>query len=343
MANDSPFLLDAWYAFGWSTEIDDRPIGRTIVGRPIVCFRAADGVAALEDTCPHRFLPLSEGSVCDGLLECAYHGLRFGKDGTCIANPLGAPPERAQARTFPVIEKHGVVWVWPGDPEAAAEELLADFSFLRAPDRAVVTGYSRVEADYQLAVDNLMDLTHVQYVHRDTRASEAYSRLEHDTRQDGEAVHRSITFPNGRPMPFYAKVMDPDALVDVTMATRWTPPSNVKLTVTVSEPDDNHAYIMGNDSAHLVTPEDVGSCHYLYAHCRDYRIDDPATDERIREWQRIGFGEQDKPILEAQQRRVANRDLMALHPVILPTDAGGVRARRILAQKIAREKEGRPR
>jgi len=331
------FLRNSWYMFAWSNEIDDAPLGRTVAGNSVVCFRGRDGIAALEDACPHRFLPLSLGTVVDGVLECAYHGLRFGEEGRCVFNPLGDPPERAAVRVYPVEERHGIIWVWPGDPALADPERIADFSFLTDPGRATVTGYAYVKADYQLAIDNLSDLTHVQFVHRDYQASEAYPRLQHDTWQDGDIVYRSITFPDGPPTPFFLNVMPADRRIDIRMETRWTLPSNIKLTASVTEPGQPDAYIMGNDSAHLVTPERDGSCHYFYAHSRDYGVGDAAMDEKIREWQRIGFGEQDKPVLEAQQKRIGDRDLMKMRPVILPTDAGSVRARRILAQHIARE------
>ena len=331
------FLRNSWYIFAWSDEIADAPLGRTILDEPVVCFRGANGLVALADTCPHRFVPLSLGSVQEGVLECAYHGLRFGNGGRCVFNPLGDPPERAIVRSYPVAERHGAIWIWPGDPQLADPDLIADFAFLTDPGRSTVTGYAYVRADYQLAIDNLSDLTHVQFVHRDFQASEVYPRLQHDTWQEGEAVYRSITFPDGAPAPFFHGVLDPAQHVDVTFITRWTLPSNIKLTARVTEPGRPDDYLMGNHSAHLVTPERNGSCHYFYAHSRDYRIGDPETDANVREWQRIGFGEQDKPVLEAQQKRIGNRALMDLRPVILPTDAGAVRARRILAQRIARE------
>lgn len=336
------FLRNTWYVFGWAEDVGERPLGRKIAGEDIVCFRGRDGLVALADSCPHRFVPLSLGNVTDGVLECAYHGLRFGSEGRCVFNPLGDPPERAVVKTYPVVERDRVIWVWTGDAARADPDKIADFSFLTMPGRATVTGYAYVRADYQLAIDNLSDLTHIQFIHRDFQASEAYSRLEQDTWQDGDDVYRSLTFPNGRPATFLQGFLSPERLIDFTMETRWTLPSSIKLTATVTEPGAPDQYIIGNDSAHLVTPEDEGSCHYFYAHSRDYGVGDPAADEKVREWQRVGFGEQDKPVLEAQQRRVGNRDIMQLRPVILPTDVGGVRARRILAQRIAHERKGEP-
>lgn len=337
------FLRNIWYVFGWSNEIVEGPLGRTIAGMPIVVFRSATGVlAALYDRCPHRFMSLSRGKQIGDSIECPYHGLRFGASGDCTHNPLtGEPHPAARVAAFKIVERHSVLWLWLGDAEGADEGLIPDFGFLTEDGRATVRGYTRAAAGYQLAIDNLNDLTHVQFVHRDFQASEVYDRLEHRTWQEGDTVYRSITFPNGRPANFFHSVIEPEHLVDVTFMTRWDLPSVIKLTAKVNEPGRPDAYLFGNHSAHLVTPETETSCHYFYAHSRDYQLDDPAADAAVAEWQRVGFGEQDKPILECQQANIGDAELMDLRPLILPTDAGAVRARRILAQRIKQEQVAR--
>lgn len=333
------FLQNAWYPSAWSDEVADRPLGRTIAGHPLVIFRTDKGVSALRDRCPHRFMSLSEGRVADGALECPYHGLRFGPDGGCALNPLtGAAMPAVKAGSYPVRELHGIVWVWLGSRQAADDVSPPDFSFLMEPGRAVVKGYAWVGADYQLAVDNLNDLTHVQFVHRDFQASEVYGQLQHKTWRVADDIYQAITFPNGRPARFFHSVMDPERRVDVTFQTKWSAPSLIKLTATVTEPGREDAHLFGNHSAHLIAPENAGSCHYLYAHARDYRLDDPGTDAAVARWQAIGFGEQDKPLLERQQKNLAAAEGLD-QPVVLPTDAGAIQARRMLAQMIERENQ----
>ena len=128
-------------------------------------------------------------------------------------------------------------------------------------------------------------------------------------------------------------------LIDVTFEARWNPPSLIKLTITASSSDEPGRTLFKTMSAHLVTPETATTSHYFYVNSRDHHVGDVAYDERVREWQRIGFGEEDKPMLEAQQRAIGDAELMSLKPVLLPTDAGAVRARRVLASKIAAEAE----
>lgn len=333
------FLRNTWYVFGWSSDLDDGPVGRTIADQPVMVFRDEDGgLAALRDRCPHRFMSLSRGKVIEGRIECPYHGLQFDSSGRCMLNPLtNEPLPSAWVATFPVVERYSLLWLWLGDLDVADPDLIPDFGFLTKKGRATVRGYTVARAGYQLAIDNLNDLTHVQFVHREYQASEAYGRLDHRTWQDGDTVYRSITFPNGRPANFFHSVIDPERHVDVTFTTRWDMPSLIKLTASVTEPGRPEAYLFGNHSAHLVSPETETSCHYFYAHSRDYQVDDSAADAAVAEWQRVGFSEQDKPIIERQQANIGTDELMDLLPLILPTDAAAIRARRILALRIKRE------
>ena len=72
------FLRNYWYVAGYDHEIGSKPLGRIILGEPVVLYRLEDGtVVALEDRCAHRHLPLSMGKLVGDTLECHYHGLRY--------------------------------------------------------------------------------------------------------------------------------------------------------------------------------------------------------------------------------------------------------------------------
>jgi phenylpropionate dioxygenase-like ring-hydroxylating dioxygenase large terminal subunit len=82
------FLRNYWYVAATDAEISRKPVGRMILGDPIVLFRAEDGTpVAFEDRCPHRHLPLSMGKLVGDTLQCLYHGLRFARDGHCVYIP----------------------------------------------------------------------------------------------------------------------------------------------------------------------------------------------------------------------------------------------------------------
>jgi vanillate O-demethylase monooxygenase subunit len=81
------FPLDRWYVAGFSWEFQDKPIARTLLGQPVVLFRGGGEIAALEDRCCHRHLPLSCGVIEGSAIRCGYHGLLYAHDGRCIEIP----------------------------------------------------------------------------------------------------------------------------------------------------------------------------------------------------------------------------------------------------------------
>ncbi|HSV84822.1 MAG TPA: aromatic ring-hydroxylating dioxygenase subunit alpha [Ramlibacter sp.] len=335
------FLLNAWYMIGWAKELDAGFVHRRIADQPILVYRLPSGVpAAIQDRCPHRFVPLHLGKQVGDTIECGYHGLCFGPDGRCVKNPVdGAPiPKAAQVRSYPVVARYGVLWVWPGDREAADPATIPDYSFLVDPKRATVQGYMLTKANYELAIDNLSDLTHVQYVHGEYQASEAFPNLKSEVLQDGTRITTRLTLPGGKVPFFFANAVPrPDMAVDLVYEVEWNAPSNATLRARGYVPGDRTTPRFDIRSAHIVSAETQGTCHYFFGNSRDYALDDPEADEKVRAWQRIGFVEQDKPMLEAQQASVGDRDLLEMNPVLLHTDAGSVRIRRTLRKLIQNE------
>ena len=162
------YVRNAWYMAGWNRDL---PVGiprhETILNEPIVLYRTEEGRAvALEDRCVHRLAPLSLGR-CEGAnLRCMYHGLLFAPDGRCIEIPgQELVPDRARVKAYPVAEKHSAVWLWMGDPANADESLIPDFVGYETPDYAMEPGRIDYEAPARLVHDNLLDLSHVAYVH----------------------------------------------------------------------------------------------------------------------------------------------------------------------------------
>ena len=170
--NRRPFLRNQWYTAATSAEIGATPLARTICNEPLVIFRGLDGdVAALTDRCPHRKAPLSSGEVVGNDIQCGYHGIRFAADGACTHVPGNAPIGRNfRARCFPAREIHGLIFVWLGEPSLADPALIPDFSENVKPGWTGVHGTLYVKGNYQLLIDNILDLTHVVFVHKTTLA-----------------------------------------------------------------------------------------------------------------------------------------------------------------------------
>ncbi len=188
-AKTAPWPLDAWYVACTPEEIADKPLGRRICGEAMVFHRGKDGRAvALEDFCPHRGAPLSLGFVRDGELVCGYHGLVMGCEGRATSMPGQRVAAFPAIRAFPVLERHGFVWVWPGDPAQADPAKLHPLFWADSPDWAYGGGLYHIACDYRLMVDNLMDLTHETYVHATSIGQKEIDEAPVTTRLDGEEV-----------------------------------------------------------------------------------------------------------------------------------------------------------
>lgn len=337
------YLKNTWYVAAWANEITRDLSHRTLLDEPVLMFRKEDGSAvAMTDRCPHRFAPLHLGKLIGDVVQCGYHGLRFDCQGSCVLNPHGDGkiPQAAKVKTFPVVERYSLLWIWMGDANEADASRIPDFAFLEDARRATVSGYLRVEAHYELETDNLMDLSHTQFVHANFQASDSVLQGQHEVVQDGNTLHSNLWCPNGKASPQFAmRLGDPEMMVDQWMDMRWDPPSVLRLDTGVAPTGQSRERGARSLSAHIVTPETETSTHYFFANSRDFRVDDPAMDEAIRNWQAVGFGEQDKTMIEAVQKSMGNTDLLALKPILLKNDSGSMRARRTLAQLIAAEQE----
>jgi phenylpropionate dioxygenase-like ring-hydroxylating dioxygenase large terminal subunit len=330
-------LRNAWYVAGWPEEVGRRPLRRVILNEPVVFFRNENGEAsALADSCAHRFAPLSLGHMHGDEIQCAYHGLRFDRTGICTHNPHGdgAIPRAARVRAYTLSERFGAVWIWMGDPARADASLIPDFSILG--DRAnwtAVTGYTNVRANYQLITDNLLDLSHVQFIHTGLRVGGSGVH-RHEVRQDGDTVWSMLWRDNSLPNALH-KLFWPDEASDTRAHMRWNAPSVMWLDVGVTGRGQPVEAGVALPSAHLLTPETDGTTHYFFAFLRDRDIHNAEIDARIRAIGVQAFNNEDKPVIEAQQANIGSAELMALNPALLAPDAAALRARRVLGRMIA--------
>lgn len=165
------FLGNAWYVAGFADEVTAEVLlARTICGTPLLLYRDPDSaLVAMRDACPHRSAPLSLGVYSEGVVSCRYHGLAYGRGGQCVANPHGPVTTALAGRTWPVAERYGLCWVWPGDTDQADPGLIPDLSII---DETHANGkfqcYMSTAANYQLCTDNILDLSHTDYLHPDT-------------------------------------------------------------------------------------------------------------------------------------------------------------------------------
>ncbi|MEO8653577.1 MAG: aromatic ring-hydroxylating dioxygenase subunit alpha [Ramlibacter sp.] len=339
------FPKNTWYVACTPAEIDDKPLGRKICGEQIVFYRGAEGqVAALEDFCPHRGAQLSLGQVCEGKLVCGYHGLVMGCDGKTVSMPGQRVQGFPKIRSFPVVERHGFVWVWPGDMARADAALIPHLEWAESPEWAYGGGLYHIHCDYRLMIDNLMDLTHETYVHAGSIGQPEIDETPCKTSIDGDTAVTSrfmeaITAPPFWRMAMRAHGLPDDQPVDRWQICRYSPPSHVMIEVGVSlaghggveAPKDKKVYSIVVD---FLTPESETSMWYFWGMARNFNVKDRALTAQIREGQAKVFAE-DTAVLEAQQANLLRHPDRKL--LMLNIDAGGVQSRRILDRLIAQE------
>lgn len=335
------WLKSCWYMAGWSEEVGAAGLVRTIVDKAVFVFRLGDGtVRAVLDRCPHRFAPLSRGTREGDNIVCGYHGLVFSPDGQCVRNPFGERiPAACQIPVFAVVERDGIVWLWGGAPDDADESLIPDFSFVPdSPSSRTIKGYTLMKANYEYGTDNLLDLSHIEFVHRGTFAGQGVIFAgEHTARADGTTIH-SDWFMRGIPPPSVAQGRySSDSLVDHWLEMRWTPPASMRLLVGAcphASPRDTGFEL---PQAHILTPASEHETHYFWSSTRYHDLASPETDAMLHKLFGEAFDLEDKPMIEAAYANIAGQDFWAAKPVSLGVDQAGTRARRMLEMLIRKE------
>lgn len=339
------YLRNSWYVAAWSRDLTDRPAAITILEEDVVLYRAADGaVFALEDRCPHRHLPLSMGAVTPEGLQCGYHGMILGGDGACVRVPSQAiVPPNARVRAYPAVERYGWVWVWMGDLGAADPALIPDFGLLVSGGHAAVGKTNHVRAAYALVTDNLMDLSHVGYVHTSTIGNAGFGEKgQLSVKRTARGVSATRLVPDVAPPPLYVKS---GRLPEGRNIDRW---SNIEFIapgfviihtggaeVGTGALEGQYAHGLNLWVMNAMTPATATTTHYFWASVRCHALGDAETDALFFQAVSEAF-EEDRVVLEAQQRSLNKHgDSWA---VTLQGDAASVAARRVLDGLIKAER-----
>ena len=339
---------NAWYLAAWRDEIGEAPLARTLLTERIVLFRAPDGtVAALEDRCCHRGAALSLGRIVSKGLRCGYHGMIFAGDGRCVSIPgQDTIPPQARVRAYPVAERAEFVWIWMGDPAKADEEAIP----LYPPKDAVMGGTRQwgmlpIRCNYMLLVDNLMDLTHIPFVHGNTIGGEQQIDLidhaEVEMERTANGVH-FIRWTQGHlAPPFFQKVLDlePGARVDRWQEFEYIAPMSV-IQCSGGAPVGRGAMQNREQPGalslrlfHGATPETENSCFYFWMRANSIPDDARAVEVVLREIKVVLA--QDVAVLERQNDRLAADPDRPL--VDVKNDNLRILARRAVERLIAAE------
>ena len=338
------FLRNAWYVAAWDKEITEGLHTKKILNEDIVFYRRQDGrVVALEDACPHRKLPLSMGRIHGDQIECGYHGMMFDCSGACTKAPAtDRPPSTAVVRAYPMETRYGLLWIWMGEPAQADPDTIFSVEHWGDPAWGLNQGDGmNVQCNYQYMTDNLLDPTHVAWVHQSSFASSACedTPLQNTVTDTGVTVWRWMNDVD--PAPFYAPFLKFEGRCDRKQQYEVRYPSNalIKAIFTPagsggeSKPLHKDVFIM--DSYNFMTPIDENTTKYYWFQMRNFSPDDAEISRQFATSVRGAF-EEDRPILEAVHKGFAEQRTPNID---LKIDVGPLRFRRRLAQMIKDERE----
>ncbi len=334
------FLCNAWYVAGRSEDFEARLTPLTLLNENIVLYRGKDGTpSALEDACPHRKLPLSMGNLKGDTVECGYHGLTFDRTGACVSAPTqGDPiPKRARVRSYPAEDRYGFLWIWMG--EGAPGPIIDIPNFDNPGWGRTERGALTIDCNYLYVMDNLLDPSHVAWVHVTSFAGAGtdHRPLDIEDIDEGVIVSRWIM---GEPAPPYYRSML--AFGDATDRKQHyecrLPSTAINMSVytragtggpDAALPED--AYL--NISYNFITPVDEDRSLYFWFQHRNSDPDNQETNARMFEGATMAFNE-DKAILEAVHQGMKFRATPYMN---LGLDAGAMRFRAKLDKRIAEE------
>lgn len=337
------FLRNVWYAAAHAHEFDEGMVSRKICDIPVVMYRTASGeIAALHDRCPHRFVPLSMGKRIGDTVQCAYHGLSFDTTGACSDAPNDSEEQRQRicVRSFTAVERYAIIWLWFGEPEGADPILIPAFDFITNPDFAIARGHSYIKANYQMLADNLLDLSHVHYLHPGVHDGSDFADFTNKVKVEGDTVWSMLWRHHYYIPPERQKIIGLTTDdVEGQGHSRWDAPGNLLVDTAYWEHGKSYEDLaIHSPSAHLLTPETEYTTHYFWLSGRKHMIDNVEMTRRTEASMKNIFETQDGPMCEAQQIAIGrSTDFLAHQPIILKADAAGLAARRIIKRKKREE------
>jgi vanillate O-demethylase monooxygenase subunit len=324
-----------WWLGAHASEVNRTILPRTILGQAVVFFRTESGSAvALAGTCPHRHFPLAKGCLVGDSIRCGYHGLTFDASGRCVHIPSQdkVPPAFA-VRHYPVVERGGSVWIWMGSSDAADPALLPPLEEIglgaagwAMEQHPLVT----IKGRYELLIDNLLDLSHISFIHETTiPGGGAVAAIPPEVIDTATSlnVRRQAKGMPGNPL---LKLLFPDydGRFDQNFDAEYYGPHLIRtggaIAAHAATPGESSRPLGITNFIHAITPETPTTTHYFVVTTRNFRID----DERIA---RMNFGmgakiqPQDTDVLESIEATIdqvgdARREL------VCGADAGAPRA-----------------
>jgi phenylpropionate dioxygenase-like ring-hydroxylating dioxygenase large terminal subunit len=339
---------NCWYVIAWEHEIpaaeSSQLFSRKLLNEPILVYRKSDGsLVAMEDRCPHRHAPLSQGRKEGDEIRCGYHGLKFNAQGQCVEIPgMARTPAKICTRCYPVVSKNNWIFVWMGDPALADPIGLPDNFSCADSQWRNLPGYLHYDTPYLLICDNLLDFSHLSYVHEKTLGGStaiAQSRPQIETvttpGQRGIKVTRRV--PNVPAPPFYQRFRTFDTLLDRWFIYEFLMPGTLLMHSggrPVSDAPDDLSNAVQLHSCQTLSPETESSTHYFFQQSHQAGLGDDTVTQSIYDSLVSAF-EEDRAMISAQHRNLGLAGGAAMVP--LHFDAALLQFRKLVEAEVLRE------
>jgi vanillate O-demethylase monooxygenase subunit len=326
-----PMLYNHWYVAGFTEEFDQDLKAKTLLERSIVFYRSESGeLTALQNRCLHRSFPLSESIKEGDDIVCGYHGIRYNTDGEIVSIPSQSMCPNRKLRKYPVQESGPLVFIWMGEAEADMSKL-PDLPFLNDPDYATVKGFHELKGNYLFMQENLNDLTHFSYLHRNSFGfDDAFFDVEAEIIETDEGNWCNRVEERWE---LATRLLPPDAQERAKgkKVKKWEGGLTVSPGVFkgynpafIGEEGDEDYEVLNGYVMHYLTPETATTSHYFWTVSMDFM--DQETVDATKEGIEFAFGE-DLVAVENMQN-LMNTDGTDFQDMNLAADKPSVLVRR---------------
>ena len=279
----TPLIRNCWYVAALSSEVSRDIISRRLLGIDVAFYRTEAGEpVAVRNRCPHRSFPLAKGRLVGDTLICGYHGMQFDPSGRCVNMPsMPIVPTNAQVRSFDIVERAPLIWIWMGDPDKADEALIPDTHWLNDPAWKSVSGQFFLKSDYVSMHENLLDQTHFPFLHPGAIGTPEYARSKLKIRRDGEVVIIDRLLKNSPPPGVYAMPTGlTGKLVDRHSEARFQSPALHVAFAKIVDPTPPAGALSEYrfNITHIFTPETNESIHYWWFNSRNFDLENKESD-----------------------------------------------------------------
>lgn len=335
-----PYPSEQWWVADYASALGEGILSLDILGKPVILYRLSNGQpAALHGFCPHRSAPLSLGRVVGDAVSCGYHGFTFNAMGECIDIPSqpGAP-SACSIRSYPSVEQGGLIWIWTGDPSQADPAAIPDTQSMGLGAEGWIveqTSAYTINARYSLLIDNLMDLSHISFVHTKTIPGSAavvatpVKVIDTDTTLNAQRIIADC--PSN---PFFARCFpDYSGSIDQVGDSLYCGPCLIKTGGPMLASSDGRKLGVLN-FIHCITPADENRVHYKVLTTRNFALDDDVINKMLSTGGDPGL--EDATMIEAVERALQRLGQEATE-VSCRADGGALKARRRLRDQIEKE------